>query len=169
MRTRITFTVCLFISYLNIYSQTEGEYRSTGYYNHPTAPRAIQTSKILTRVSDSIYITAVGDLGNGTLNLNIHKDNSVSFENSLTSTGIQITSTPDSVNNFNPITKKFILHYQFTLPTGTRYIREEMTRLLQFKQNDIEYVQTSPTEVKVLNGDSCTGAVTIPPKVYFDT
>lgn len=167
MKASITFALLAINCGLNLFSQIEGEYNSVGYYNHPTTPRSIQTNKIVTKVSDSVYVTTVGDLNNGTLTLNIHKNNAVSFENSLTSTGVQIFPIPDSVNSIDPATKKIVLHYQFTLSTDTRYIREEMTRLLQFRQNDIDYVQISPTEVKVLKGDSCKGAVTIPSKVTY--
>ena len=164
MKTKIIIALIVAITVsLNVFSQTEGEYKSIGYYQHPTSPRNISVNKILTKVNDSIYTTTVGDLNSGALKLNIHKNNTVTFENSSTSTGEGvIIPTADSINSFDPVQKKFILHYQFTLSTGVRYIREEMTRLLQFRQNDIDYVQISPTEVKLSKGDSCKGEIIIP-------
>lgn len=155
------------------FAQIEGNYHSVGYFYHPTSPRAIYLDKALTKVTDSTYTTTIGDLttASGVLVLNIHKNNTVTYENSNTINGgvnYSIIPTQDSINSFDPTNKIFNLHYQYTISGATRKVREVLTYFLSFKINDITYTTTSLTEVGVLKGDSCKGQVIIPPTVQYD-
>lgn len=128
----ITLLVILF-GFGNICAQVEGTYRSVGYFNHPTSPRTMLLDKVLYKTNDSIFYTNIGDLtnSNGILFLNIHKNNTVTYEGSYASSGsinYSITPTKDSVNNFDPLLKKFNLHYEYTIAGGIRSVREVLTK-----------------------------------------
>lgn len=156
-----------------LYAQIEGTYHSVGYFYHPTLPRAIYLDKALTKVTDSTYTTTIGDLSTtqGILVVNIHKNNTVTYENSKAingSTNYLITPIQDSINCFDPINKIFNLHYQYTISSATRKVREVLSYFVSFKLNDITYTTTSLTEVGVLKGDSCQGQVIIPTTVTYN-
>jgi len=131
-----TFTITLLAILFglgNICAQVEGTYRSVGYFNHPTSPRTMLLDKVLYKTNDSIFYTNIGDLSNstGTLVLTLHRNNSITYEGSYTSSGsiyYSIIPTKDSINNYDPLLKKFNLHYEYTIAGGSRSIREELTK-----------------------------------------
>ncbi len=167
-----TFTLTLLaiiVGCSSSYAQIEGNYHSVGYFTHPTSPRAILLDKALTKVTDSTYTTTIGDLtsANGTLCLNIHKNKTVTFENSF-SGSYAITATTDSINKYDPLLRQFNIHYQYTIGSGTRIIRELLTQIIIFKTNKITYKALNLTDVALTKGDSCTGQLTIPETVLYN-
>jgi hypothetical protein len=150
--------------------QNGENYHSVGYSKTPGSETKFQLDKILTKISDSIYTTTISYLNNsyGVLCLNIHKTNTVSFENSYYTGNYTITATKDSVNSFDPVLRKFDLHYQYTPSSGTRYIREKLSFFLTFNLNKIKYTTLNNTEVELTKGDSCQGTLNIPQTVSYN-
>jgi len=149
-------------------SVIEGNYHSVGYFYHPTSPRAIQLDKIIIKESDSIYSTKIADLGLDGLRLTIHKDNKVTYENSYIPSISTITATADSVNFYDPLLKKFNLHYQYSGTNGIRYIREVLTCFTNFSINGITYSTLNNNEVELTKGDTYSGILQIPQTVSYD-
>lgn len=103
-----------------------GNYHATGVFIHPTAGlRTYDLYKFLTAFQDSTVTTTVGDLGSGNLQLTINADNTISYTGSNNG-GNPITAMPDSVNQYDPLSKTFTLHYQYTGGTGVRTISETL-------------------------------------------
>ena len=132
--SRYILIFCCLLLAISLQSQEKTYYKSEGYFNHPTSPRTMLLDKTLYKINDSIYYTNIGDLpvGDGKLVLNIHNDFSVSYKNSYMETGgtkYTISQTNDSTNKYDPILKKFNLHYEYTFQNGKRIIREVLTKI----------------------------------------
>ena len=159
-----------------INAQIAGNYHSEGYFYHPTSPRVISVEKTLYKQNDSTYTTGLADLGGGNLCLNIHKNNSVSFETSYYDSGtkVPVTAIIDSVNTFDPVNRVFNIHYQYTVSSGHRYVREILTHEadavpnLPFFINGISYFLLNSQEATLIDGKNSSGSVTIPEKVSYN-
>ena len=168
-----TFTIIILtilFGFNNTYAQIEGKYHSVGYFNHPATPRTLLLDKVLYKTNDSIFTTNVGDLADtdGTLVLTIHKNNTVTYENSYVPNGginYSITATKDSINKYDPLLKNFNLHYEYTLPSGIRSIREVLTKIVLIKKTinltspGTLSILLTPTELSNINDLTITGAI----------
>ena len=109
---------------LKIKNQYDAEYRSTGFFTHPTATssRKIDKDKTLSTVDLSTVSTEYADLGDGyTMWLRINADNTVT----LTPKGVSpATTTQTGVNKYDPATHTFTLNYQYPGSGGNRVITE---------------------------------------------
>lgn len=116
------------LGFMNIFvggtpNKYDGVYASTGYFTHPTAPRAIDKVKTLKTIDKSTSETEFADLGgSSTMLLKVNKDNTVT----ITPTGGAATLTgpfeQTGVNKYDPATKTFTLNYQYNV--GSRVITE---------------------------------------------
>jgi hypothetical protein len=168
-----TFTITLLailFGFGNICAQVEGTYRSVGYFKHPTSPRTMLLDKVLYKTNDTIFYTNIGDLSNstGTLVLTLHKNNTVTYEGSYTTSGsvnYSIIPTKDSINNYDPLLKKFNLHYEYTIAGGIRSIREVLTKnaagskTIQLTNAGTLFSNLSSSELNTLTDLAITGTI----------
>jgi hypothetical protein len=117
-------------------NQWDGNYSATGYFQHPTSPRAINISgeDVITTGPNSVT-KPLGDLGSGVLiNMTINADNTVTITAGSganpTTQGIPGGTTVNGVvynNRYDPATKSFYLYYGYPYPSPTRIIYEKVT------------------------------------------
>lgn len=116
------------LGFMNIFiggtpNKYDGVYASTGYFTHPTSPRAIAKDKTLKTIDKVTSETEFADLGgSSTMLLKVNKDNTVT----ITPTGGAATLAGPfeqvGVNKYDPATKTFTLNYQYNV--GSRVITE---------------------------------------------
>ncbi|MFL5740199.1 MAG: BT_3987 domain-containing protein [Flavisolibacter sp.] len=112
-----------------IKNKYEGKYHSTGYFQHPTSPRAINKDKYVSTINANTVATELGDLGSGTqINITINTDNTVNITpgsgTSGTTAAVAAISGDAVYNNtYDPATKTFYLKYGYPNP-ATRIITE---------------------------------------------
>jgi hypothetical protein len=138
-------TMVIAIAIRNIY---EGEYHSTGYLYHPSAPRDIDEDKDVLTVNATTSIVSLGDLGGNDYYVYLEVDpatNAVTITPApghatppitMFTTGLP-TSNPgytaawpgsaDSNNTYDPATKTFKLRYGYLGGTGWRVSEEHIT------------------------------------------
>ncbi|GAB3553929.1 BT_3987 domain-containing protein [Spirosoma fluminis] len=106
----------------------EGNYQSTGTFNHPTAgARAINRPKTLSSIDETTSQTEYADLGgSSTMWLKINADNTVTIIPKGTSAAATIQS---GVNTYNPTTRTFTLNYRYAGAGGDRVITETIRRV----------------------------------------
>jgi len=109
---------------LPVINQYEGNYVETGYFTHPTSPRALSMTKYLSSVDANTVVCDLADLGsNGyTMQIKVEPDNSclvtilvngVPYGTAGGASGNQAGQT----NQYFPATKTFILNYQYNYST----------------------------------------------------
>jgi hypothetical protein len=108
-------------------NQYEAEYRSTGYFQHPTAPRDIDRDKYLTTLSPNSNSTEFADLG-GTMTITVNPDNSVTLSDTQIGGTYQLYDDATYNNTYDPATKTFWLKYEYIGGSGPRTITEKITR-----------------------------------------
>jgi hypothetical protein len=120
-----------------------GEYKSNGFFYHPTAPRAISSlTKDLIAIDDIFCETTLGDLANP-ISIRIDGGNNVSVADLNGNVGIgpttlYLVSTPYSpfpgsnpalyTNKYDPATKTFYLRYGYPGASGLRLVEEIMVK-----------------------------------------
>jgi Domain of unknown function (DUF4361)/Domain of unknown function (DUF1735) len=120
------------LGFMNIFvggtpNKFEGAYASTGYFTHPTAPRAIDRAKTLKTVDKATSETEFADLGGAaTMLLKVNKDNSVTITPQGSAATLAGPFEQVSVNKYDPATKTFTLNYQYNV--GSRVITEVIKR-----------------------------------------
>jgi hypothetical protein len=105
-----------------------GTYHSTGYFQHPSSPRAIDQNKVLETVSANTNLTGLADLGTPFL-ITVNADNSVTFVDGSFGSYPKGTITVDGVtynNTYDPATKTYYLYYEYIGGTGPRTIYEKL-------------------------------------------
>ena len=116
------------LGFMNIFvggtpNKFEGAYASTGYFTHPTVPRAIDRAKALKTVDKSTSETEFADLGGAaTMLLKVNKDNSVTITPQGSAATLAGPFEQVGVNKYDPVTKSFTLNYQYNV--GSRVITE---------------------------------------------
>lgn len=105
----------------------DGQYRSTGYFTHPTptSSRAIDRVKVLSTVDATTSETELGDLGgsNYFMQIKVNPDNTVTL--------IPKGASPPPLNQtygpnyYDPAKKTFFLHYSYNA-AAPRIIKEEI-------------------------------------------
>lgn len=122
-----------------IKNQYDGLYDVTGYFTHPSSPRAINIAGEKVKTFNATTITkALGDLGDATpVNIIINADNTVTVGPAPGATGSTAlvnnysqSGYPEYNNTYNPATKTFMLCYGYPMATPTsiptRIIREKL-------------------------------------------
>jgi hypothetical protein len=114
-----------------ITNKYHGSYKSTGYFEHPTAPRAIDKDKVLSTTGPATVETEFGDLGTSgwKMRLTVNPDNTIS----MTPTGASNTTAqlmydnPTYNNKYDPATQTYWVKYGYPFPGPTRIITEKIT------------------------------------------
>ena len=102
-----------------------GNYHCTGYFQHPTSPRAINLDQTMSTINCNTVLSFVGDLGAGRpLWLQINPDNSVTL---IDQSGLGVA--PLGANTYNPGTRTFSLNYGYPAAAPTRIITETCVHL----------------------------------------
>jgi hypothetical protein len=120
------------LGFMNIFvggtpNKYEGAYASTGYFTHPSSPRAIGRDKTLKTVDKATSETEFADLGGAaTMLLKVNKDNSVTITPQGSAATLAGPFEQVSVNKYDPATKTFTLNYQYNV--GSRVITEVIKR-----------------------------------------
>jgi len=142
MRRFLTLTI-FFFACLNSQSQNlAGAYRDSGYFFHPSAPRVINSDKIITQVSINRYQLDLGDLGSSGYAFQFDVDGSNNLVNwsavgsapVAPASGFMTTDNPGGFaftvtplpgttpytqnvynNTYNHATKTFYLHYGYAV------------------------------------------------------
>ncbi|SOD98712.1 BT_3987 domain-containing protein [Spirosoma fluviale] len=111
---------------LKIKNQYDGDYRSVGTFNHPTAgTRTIDKNKTLSTINATTVQTEYADLGTAAqMWLGVNPDNTVT----LTPKGTASAATVQfGVNKYDPATHAFTLNYKYAGAGGDRVISEVIT------------------------------------------
>ncbi len=109
---------------INIY---EGNYASTGRFEHPTAPRDLALDKYMTTVNTNTITGPHSDLGGSgyTIEVKINTDNTCVV--SQFANGAPLGEmTPGAINKYDPTTKTFTLNYRYSGSNGWRTISETL-------------------------------------------
>lgn len=114
------------LGFMNIFvggtpNKYDGAYKSTGYFTHPTAPRAIDRAKTLKTIDKATSETEFADLGSPVW-LKVNKDNTVTMIPQGATANLAGPFEQTGVNKYDPVTKTFTLNYQYNV--GTRAITE---------------------------------------------
>jgi hypothetical protein len=114
------------LGFMNIFvggtpNKYDGAYKATGYFTHPTAPRAIDRAKTLKTIDKATSETEFADLGSPVW-LKVNKDNTVTMIPQGSTAGLAGPFEQTGVNKYDPATKTFTLNYQYNV--GTRAITE---------------------------------------------
>ena len=113
-------------------NEFDGLYHSTGYFVHPTAPRAfdLEAQKVITFNATTIT-KALGDLGDRyPITVTVNPDNTVTIgevPGSIAGVGNYADPARPAYNNtYDPATKTFMLSYAYPMPAPTRTITEKL-------------------------------------------
>lgn len=109
---------------LPIINKYEGSYNETGYFTHPTSPRALAMTKYLGSIDANTVVCDLADLGSSgyTMQIQVAPDNSclvtvlvngAPYGTAGGASGNQAGKT----NQYYPATKTFILNYQYNYNT----------------------------------------------------
>ena len=115
-------------------NQWDGSYSATGYFQHPTSPRAINISAENVITTGTYSVTKqLGDL-TANINMTINSDNTVTITAgsgaNATTQNMKSDTTVDGVlynNRYDPATKSFYLYYGYPNPNPSRIIYEKVT------------------------------------------
>lgn len=110
----------------------EGNYRSTGYFSHPTSPRAIARNKYLYTVDANTIEMELGDLGSATT-VDIYIDPTTHATTATGGPGApagvgNISGDATYNNTYDPATHTFRLKYGYPQPSPTRIVTELVVR-----------------------------------------
>ncbi|MDJ1467392.1 DUF1735 domain-containing protein [Cytophagaceae bacterium DM2B3-1] len=123
--SNVGYTVIAITGLPNAY---EGNYHSTGFFQHPTSPRDINRDKHLSSIDKFTSETEFADLaGNYKMWLKVNKDNTVTItpkETAASVSSFQQTGT----NKYDPETKTFTLNYKYVGSNGDRIINETLVK-----------------------------------------
>lgn len=111
----------------------EGEYHTTGYFQHPSLPRDIDQEDFLSTISARGVTKTLGDLTGTNINIRINADNTVTITPGSGTSGTSasvanIAGDPVYNNRYDPATKTFWLKYGYPNPGPSRIITEKVVR-----------------------------------------
>ncbi len=111
----------------------EGDYHTTGYFQHPTAPRDIDQEDFLSTISARGVTKTLGDLTGTNINIRINADNTVTITpgsgtSGTTASVANIAGDPVYNNRYDPATKTFWLKYGYPIPGPSRIVTEKLVR-----------------------------------------
>lgn len=98
-----------------------GDYRAIGNFSLPTSSRDFDRDKSIKTIDKITSETEFADLG-VLMWLRVNKDNSVTIIPQESTTSLVGSIEQTGVNKYDPVTKSFILNYQYNV--GTRVITE---------------------------------------------
>ena len=118
---------------IGVKNDYEGDYLTTGFFEHPTAPRDIDQEEYLSTVGPRSVSKTLGDLTGTNIVITINADNSVTIGpgsgTSGTTASVAAMSGDATYNNrYDPATQTFWLKYGYPQPGPTRIITEKVTR-----------------------------------------
>ncbi|MDO6432794.1 DUF4361 domain-containing protein [Flavitalea sp. BT771] len=108
-----------------------GNYAETGYFTHPTLPRALDRTKFLSYVDPSTVSCDLADLGASgyTMNIKVNSDNSCEVTQFLGGGPLANSQmVPGATNAYYPDTKTFILNYEYQGSSGWRIITDTLRK-----------------------------------------
>lgn len=119
------------VAAIGIKNKYQGNYRSVGYFDHPTSPRAINRDKFVSTVNTVTSEMELGDLGQY-IKVTVNPDNSLNVEPGTGTSGTsalvdEMPGDPTYNNTYDPATKTFKLKYGYPMPAPTRIITEKVT------------------------------------------
>lgn len=118
------------VAAIGIKNKYQGNYRSTGYFDHPTSPRAISRDKFVSTINTITSEMELGDLGQY-IKVTVNPDNSLNVEPGAGTSGTsalvdEMPGDPTYNNTYDPVTKTFKLKYGYPMPAPTRIITEKV-------------------------------------------
>lgn len=127
-RTYVIVTDTLPVFKVNKY---QGTYAETGYFTHPTSPRALNATKVLSYVDPNTVSCTLADLGTSgySMNILVNNDNSCSVTEFLNGNVLANSQmVPGATNQYYPDTKTFILNYEYLGANGWRIITDTLRK-----------------------------------------
>jgi len=109
----------------------QGNYAETGYFTHPTSPRALNSTKFLSYVDPNTVTCDLADLGASgyTMNIKVNSDNSCEVTEFLSGSILANSQmVPGATNQYYPDTKTFILNYEYQGSNGWRIITDTLRK-----------------------------------------
>jgi hypothetical protein len=116
---------------IGIKNEWEGEYHTTGFFQHPSVPRDIdQDDYLKTAGATSVYKT-LGDLTGTNIIITINPGNTVTISpgpgtSGTTASVDEMGGDPVYNNTYDPATKTFWLKYGYPQPGPSRIITEKV-------------------------------------------
>jgi len=103
-----------------------GIYVSSGYFDHPTAPRELALEKTLSKLNDNTLICGHSDLGGSgyTITMTVNSDYSVTVKQFAPDEIGEMV--PGAVNKYDPVSKTFTLNYRYMGGNGWRTVNETL-------------------------------------------
>lgn len=105
----------------------EGNYRSVGYFQHPTLPRAIDLDKTLKSIDKTTVETQFADLAGFVMWLKVNKDNTVTLIPKAGADGLNMLEQTGT-NKYDATKKEYTLNYKYVGGNGDRVITEVLSR-----------------------------------------
>jgi hypothetical protein len=109
----------------------QGTYQETGYFTHPTSPRALNMTKTLAYVDASTVSCDLADLGTSgyTMTIKVNADNSCDVSEFYGGAPLANSQmVPNATNQYYPSTKTFILNYEYLGASGWRIIADTLKK-----------------------------------------
>ena len=109
----------------------QGTYAETGYFTHPTLPRALSATKVLSYVDASTVSCALADLGTSgySMTIKVNSDNTCEVTQFLSGNPLANSQlVPGAPNQYDPATKTFILNYEYLGANGWRIITDTLRK-----------------------------------------
>ncbi|MBO9565668.1 MAG: DUF1735 domain-containing protein [Niastella sp.] len=118
---------------IGVKNEYEGNYLTTGFFSHPTAPRDIDQEDFLATIGPRTVSKTLGDLTGTNINITVNANNTVSIAPGSGTSGTSasvaaISGDPVYNNTYVPATKTFWLKYGYPNPGPTRIITEKVVR-----------------------------------------
>lgn len=108
-----------------------GNYIETGYFTHPTLPRALNLTKTLSYVDPNTVSCDLADLGSSgyTMTIKVNADNTCEVSAFLSGAPLANSQmVPGATNQYYPDSKSFILNYQYLGGNGWRIITDTLRK-----------------------------------------
>lgn len=108
-----------------------GTYAETGYFTHPTLPRALNLTKVLSYVDPNTVSCDLADLGSSgyTMTIKVNTDNTCEVSQFLSGSPLANSQmVPGATNQYYPTTNTFILNYQYLGGSGWRIITDTLRK-----------------------------------------
>ena len=109
----------------------QGTYTETGYFTHPTSPRALNATKVLSYIDPNTVSCDMADLGGSgyTLNIKVNSDNSCAVTEFLSGNVLANSQmVSGATNQYYPASKTFILNYEYLGSGGWRIITDTLRK-----------------------------------------
>ena len=118
---------------IGVKNEYEGTYHTTGYFQHPSVPRAIDQEDYLSTAGPNSVSKTLGDLSGTNIVITINPNNTVSIApgsgtSGTTATVAAMAGDATYNNTYDPATKTFWLKYGYPQPGPTRIITEKVVK-----------------------------------------